>query len=70
MKQPTFLGYILFNFSKIAIGTCGMVMIMFTYTSPEPLDLGETIIYTIIGVYTILHSILNVGSLRKYKKLL
>jgi len=68
-KQPIVIGYILFNFSKIGIAVCGATTLVTTY-SYLSLDVGMTIIFTIIGVYTILHGILNVGSLRKYKKLL
>ena len=69
-KSGSVVGYVLFNFSKVAIGSCGAITLVTTYTRPEPLDIGVIIIYTIIGVYTIIHAIANAGSLSKYKKTL
>jgi len=70
MKKASFKGYLLFTFGKIAIGTSGMIMLITTYLRTEPLDIGVTILYTIIGVYTILHALFNAGSITKYKKTL
>jgi len=69
-KRPHFIGYLLFTFGKIAIGTSGIGMLITTYSRTEPLDTGITILYTIIGVYTILHALRNAGSLTRYKKTL
>ena len=69
-KRPHFIGYVLFTFGKIAIGTCGTLTLMLTYFYLEPLETGTTIIYTIMAIYAILHSLRNVGNLTKYKKTL
>ena len=68
-KKPSIVGYLLFTFSKVAIASCGVATIVFTYTNPE-LETGTVIIYTIMGIYCVLHGLSNVGSLTKYKKTL
>lgn len=64
------LGFILFTFGKIAIASSGMSLLITTYTSTEPLNIAIIILYTIIGIYVILHGISNAGSLKKYKRTL
>jgi hypothetical protein len=70
LQSGSVVGYILFNFSKVAIATCGAITLVTTYSRPEPYDIGVIIIYTIIGVYTIIHALTNAGNLSKYKKTL